>query len=519
MDINLNKYRKKRNYCEMIKVNQKFNNNTNQHSFGSFPLPKLIYNNNITPDLEVNNISNNIKINKTDNIYNTITDYLINIYITKITNWKRILPENYFNKIEVIADGNCFFRSVSKFFGGNEENHLYFRNVAYNYILKNKDKFIENNNIEYKDKVISLDEYISKINKPFNYSGELEIFAISKSCNISIYVFQYEENIKGYRLLYKYENENPFCYCMILKHEYLSKTKESQSQHFSLLIINKFRFNLQSINDNNINNNYITNGINNEKKNIKFVNINENSKIDISSQNNYEYLKDISINNDSSSYKYIWSNDSNENPNSSKLEEESNNNLQYTSAEIADNTVNNNSDKEDNNIVTNEFIHEHNQIKEIIENIYINDTDKLNKLINIINKIIYPIYKGEYNGNNFYMDKHLYLLTKKFTTNIRYYPDYIKYEENNSIKENKKRYFRSSCINYELDEEYYLCFKKIKNSEKQNLLIRRGNNRHIKKRNEEYDLFRIPTVKNIIGLLEQIHRSIFHLGKKNFLIK
>lgn len=56
-------------------------------------------------------------------------------------------------------------------------------------------------------------------------------------------------------------------------------------------------------------------------------------------------------------------------------------------------------------------------------------------------------------------------------------------------------------------------FKKTKYSEKHNLLNRRGNNRHIKKINEEYDLFRIPTVKNIIGLLEDIHRSIFHLDK------
>ena len=119
--------------------------------------------------------------------------------------------------MDVYSDGNFFFKCVSKFFEGTEENHLYFRNIAYNYILKNKEIFTENNNIEYNDKVISLDEYRSIINKPFNYSGELEIFTISKACNISIYVYQYEEKIKAHRILYKYENENPFCYCMIIK--------------------------------------------------------------------------------------------------------------------------------------------------------------------------------------------------------------------------------------------------------------------------------------------------------------
>ena len=172
----------------------------------------------------------------------------------------------------------------------------------------------------------------------------------------------------------------------------------------------------------------------------------------------------------------------NENLNSSNFEDDSNNSMYYSISDIENNILNTISDKEEN-MLANEFILEHNQIKEIVENKSINDIDKLDKLSNIITQIIYPINKGEYNGNNFYKDKHLYLLTKNFTSNIRYYPDYIKYEENNSIKDNKKRYFRSSVLNYELNEDYYLCFKKTK------LLNRRGNNHHIKKINEEYDYF------------------------------
>ena len=70
-----------------------------------------------------------------------------------------------------------------------------------------------------------------------------------------------------------------------------------------------------------------------------------------------------------------------------------------------------------------------------------------------------------------------------------------------------------------MDEDYYLCFKKTKYAEKHDFLNKIGNNRHTKKTNEEYDLFHIPTVKNIIGLLEDIYRSIFHLGKIKFLDK
>ena len=64
MDMNLNKYRKKRSYLDIIKESSNYNNNINQNSFRSFPLPKIVYNNNITPELEVNNIDNNIQLKK-----------------------------------------------------------------------------------------------------------------------------------------------------------------------------------------------------------------------------------------------------------------------------------------------------------------------------------------------------------------------------------------------------------------------------------------------------------------------
>ena len=78
-----------------------------------------------------------------------------------------------------------------------------------------------NNNIEYNNNIKILDNYINFIKTPENFSGEIAIYAMSKLLNISIYVFHYENNLKKYRFLYKYENEKDFInYCMILKHEY-----------------------------------------------------------------------------------------------------------------------------------------------------------------------------------------------------------------------------------------------------------------------------------------------------------
>ena len=70
---------------------------------------------------------------------------------------------------------------------------------------------------------------------------------MTKLLNISIYVFHYEENIRKYRFLYKYENEF-LSYWMILKHEYLSDSYKAQNQHFSLLLINNKTFDLILIN-------------------------------------------------------------------------------------------------------------------------------------------------------------------------------------------------------------------------------------------------------------------------------
>ena len=92
---------------------------------------------------------------------------------------------------------------------------------------------------------------------------------------------------------------------------------------------------------------------------------------------------------------------------------------------------------------------------------------------------------------------YIYLLKKK---NI----SWIYYKElNNNISENKKRYFLNLVLNYGLDKEYYLCFKHFKDENKLDLRNWRNDNSHLKKLVNEYELFRIPTVNNVIDLIEK----------------
>ena len=71
--------------------------------------------------------------------------------------------------LKVIA----FFRAISKYFSDTEGNHLYFRNISYNYILNNIEQFRKfNNDIEYNNKIISIDEYKKYIKKLGNYAGK-----------------------------------------------------------------------------------------------------------------------------------------------------------------------------------------------------------------------------------------------------------------------------------------------------------------------------------------------------------
>ena len=102
------------------------------------------------------------------------------------------------------------------------------------------------------------------------------------------------------------------------------------------------------------------------------------------------------------------------------------------------------------------------EIKSIIEDINLNESNKLYLIEILAEKIYFPENFSYYNGANSYMDKFKYLFSAKISIQYRIYPLYIDNEEDLYIKENKKRIFRFSCSNYVLDNDYHLYFTKLK---------------------------------------------------------
>ena len=180
--------------------------------------------------------------------------------------------------------------------------------------------------------------------------------------------------------------------------------------------------------------------------------------------------------------------------NSNSLEETLNN--QSSKSEEEDNKVKSekNIDIIFNDIIIDDIINVLKDIKNIINN---NDIDLNEKVISLSANIKYPEYFSYYQGLNFYKDKFLYLLSTKIDNRFRIYPDYIEYEQNLHIIENKKRLFRSSWNNYTLNENYQLCFLEIKSLKKDKYKKRNENNRHLKKNINDCNLLIIPTKNNV----------------------
>ena len=78
------------------------------------------------------------------------------------------------------------------------------------------------------------------------------------------------------------------------------------------------------------------------------------------------------------------------------------------------------------------------------------------------------------------------------------------------IKE--KKYFHNIASNYELDKNNNLCIKiSIKNKENK---IEKKNSRH---KYNNYELMKVPFVRNIKNYLYEIHKNNNHLGLDSFL--
>ena len=79
---------------------------------------------------------------------------------------KEIIYKNEIIILNVIGDGNCYFRNLSLYFTNNENYHIFFRELLYIYINKNKEDIIKENPFHlYKDKLIKVIDYIPLIVK------------------------------------------------------------------------------------------------------------------------------------------------------------------------------------------------------------------------------------------------------------------------------------------------------------------------------------------------------------------
>jgi len=105
-------------------------------------------------------------------------------------------PEDL-NEIAVSGDGNCFFRSLSMCLEYNEDNHLYYRNLIYEFIKKNKDDlknfFPILDNESEENYLKRYNTFIESIKIDGNFAGDYEISAASIALDKEIIIYR-----KGY---------------------------------------------------------------------------------------------------------------------------------------------------------------------------------------------------------------------------------------------------------------------------------------------------------------------------------
>ena len=217
----------------------------------------------------------------------------------------------------------------------------------------------------------------------------------SKVFQISIYVSEFIEDENKFRILYNFNSEDNFLsYCMILNHKLL----ESGAEHFNLLKINNnFDYNiLNSIDD---------------KAKFKLLDINKNNNHNNEPKHlvKHNYINDkikstkININNNE---------DSSEQTDNNKIDSE---NISYNSSNNSSLEINH----KNNNFIIDEFTEIHEKIKELIKSNNDYNDLILNEIVGLAKSIQYQNYYNIYNGDNYYLDKYLYLLSSKLLDKLR----------------------------------------------------------------------------------------------------
>ena len=114
------------------------------------------------------------------------------------------LPLFNYNNIQTIGDGNCWLRTLSLFFEGNQDNYKQYRKEVSEFCKDNKEelrKFFVQDVFNKNDKVLenyTFDDYIENISKDYFYSGIIELLVSSQIYRINISIYVIENNIYYY---------------------------------------------------------------------------------------------------------------------------------------------------------------------------------------------------------------------------------------------------------------------------------------------------------------------------------
>lgn len=140
------------------------------------------------------------------------------------------LFQNVFEIIRIQGDGNCLFRSVSKFMFNTQENHLKIREESVALILRNWNEF-EN----FQNNSITKDQYGSAMLKLGTYGTHFECLAISEIYKINIYIYISKEKPKEKLFT---SHEKPICVSKSQhkKSIFLIFSGNPDSGHYDLLL-------------------------------------------------------------------------------------------------------------------------------------------------------------------------------------------------------------------------------------------------------------------------------------------
>ena len=189
---------------------------------------------------EINNEKNNYNIL---NIKNNLKEAEKNnneiLIVQEIIKNKKI-KKKLFSKLDIVGDGNCFYRCIAKKLMGDENKYKDIKGK----ITKNIDK---KNFLDYKDKYIKKEAL--KIYDENAWAGDLAIFLAKKTFDVNIIILFNDNENKEYYSLYicsdmdiDIEKQNVFIlYGNINSDLDYGKDKENQvfdkRNHYSLLII------------------------------------------------------------------------------------------------------------------------------------------------------------------------------------------------------------------------------------------------------------------------------------------